>query len=87
MRPVAHHAAAHRQRESLAAIRYVEDAVRKVEQTPLRQHGLAVGAIVAVFALVQDRRLRAARLSPANQLFAPLETTERLLKQVAKKLG
>ncbi|HET6628959.1 MAG TPA: cytochrome c biogenesis protein CcsA [Woeseiaceae bacterium] len=44
---------------------------------------LTVGAIVAVFALVQDRRLRAARLSPANRLFAPLETTERLLYGIA----
>ena len=40
---------------------------------------LTVGAIVAVYALVQDRRLRKAKLSPINQLFAPLETTERLL--------
>lgn len=44
---------------------------------------LTVGAIVAVFALVQDRRLHAARLSPANQLFAPLETTEKLLYGIA----
>jgi len=40
---------------------------------------LTVGAIVAVYALIQDRRLRSARLSSINQLFAPLETTERLL--------
>ena len=40
---------------------------------------LTVGAIVAVFALVQERRLQAAKLSSTNQLFAPLETTERLL--------
>jgi ABC-type uncharacterized transport system permease subunit len=40
---------------------------------------LTAGAIVAVYALIQDRRLRAARLSPVNQLFAPLETTERVL--------
>ena len=40
---------------------------------------LTVGAIVAVYALIQDRRLRSAKLSPINQLFAPLETTERLL--------
>lgn len=40
---------------------------------------LAVGAIVAVFALIQDRRLRSGQLSNINQLFAPLETTERLL--------
>lgn len=44
---------------------------------------LTVGAIVAVFALAQDRRLRAARLSPVNQLFAPLETTEKLLYGIA----
>ena len=40
---------------------------------------LTVGAIVAIYALIQDRRLHSARLSPVNQLFAPLETTERLL--------
>jgi len=40
---------------------------------------LSAGAIVAIYALVQDRRLRAAKLSPVNQLFAPLETTERVL--------
>ena len=34
---------------------------------------------MSVYALVQDRRLRTARLSPVNQLFAPLETTEKLL--------
>jgi ABC-type uncharacterized transport system permease subunit len=44
---------------------------------------LTVGTIVALFALVQERRLQAARLSPVNQLFAPLETTERLLFGVA----
>ncbi len=40
---------------------------------------LAVGAIVAVFALLQDRRLRDRNLGNLNALFAPLETTERLL--------
>ena len=40
---------------------------------------LAVGAIVAVFALIQDRRLHSGKLSSINQLFAPLETNERLL--------
>ena len=44
---------------------------------------LTVGAIVAVYALVQDRRLRAGQLSAANHLFAPLETTEKLLFSVA----
>ena len=40
---------------------------------------LTVGAIVAVFALVQERRLKAGRLSTMNYVFAPLVTTERLL--------
>lgn len=40
---------------------------------------LTVGAVVAVYALIQDRRLRNATLSPMNHLFAPLETTEKLL--------
>ena len=44
---------------------------------------LTVGAIVAVFALIQERRLQAAKLSSVNQLFAPLETTEKLLFIVA----
>ncbi|MCG8369378.1 MAG: cytochrome c biogenesis protein CcsA [Proteobacteria bacterium] len=44
---------------------------------------LAVGAIVAVFALLQERRLQAAKLSSANRLFAPLETTEKLLFALA----
>jgi ABC-type uncharacterized transport system permease subunit len=44
---------------------------------------LTVGAIVAVYAIVQDQRLHAGRLSPVNQLFAPLETNERLLYGIA----
>ena len=44
---------------------------------------LTVGAIIAVYALVQERRLQAAKLSSVNQLFAPLETTEKLLFAVA----
>jgi ABC-type uncharacterized transport system permease subunit len=44
---------------------------------------LAAGAILAIYALVQDRRLRAAKLSSVNQLFAPLEKTERVLYGVA----
>lgn len=44
---------------------------------------LAVGAIVAIYALVQDNRLRAGRLSPINDLFAPLETNEKLLYGIA----
>jgi ABC-type uncharacterized transport system permease subunit len=44
---------------------------------------LAAGAIVAIYALVQDHRLRAAKLSSVNLLFAPLEKTERVLYGVA----
>jgi ABC-type uncharacterized transport system permease subunit len=40
---------------------------------------LTVGAIVAIYALVQDNRLRSGKLTAANQLFAPLDTTEKLL--------
>jgi ABC-type uncharacterized transport system permease subunit len=40
---------------------------------------LTVGAIVAVYALIQEGRLRRGLLSSVNQLFAPLETTEKLL--------
>ena len=44
---------------------------------------LTAGAIVAIFALIQDRRLKAGLLSSGNQLFAPLETTEKMLFGVA----
>ena len=44
---------------------------------------LTVGVIVAVFSLVQDRRLRSGRISAMNQLFSPLETTESLLFGIA----
>lgn len=44
---------------------------------------LTVGAIVAIYALAQDRRLRTGRLSAANHLFAPLETTEKMLFGIA----
>ena len=44
---------------------------------------LAIGAIVALYALVQDNRLRSGKLGDANQLFAPLETNERLLYGIA----
>ena len=40
---------------------------------------LTVGAIVAIYALVQERRLKSVQISAFNNLFAPLETTERLL--------
>lgn len=40
---------------------------------------LTVGALVAMYMLVLERRLHAARLSPVSRLFAPLETTEKLL--------
>lgn len=44
---------------------------------------LTVGAIVAVYALIQDARLRAGRLTSINHLFAPLETNENLLYGIA----
>ena len=44
---------------------------------------LSVGAIVALLALMQERRLRAGQLSGISRLFAPLETTESLLFGVA----
>jgi ABC-type uncharacterized transport system permease subunit len=44
---------------------------------------LSVGALVAVYALVQDHRLRSGRFSAINHLFAPLETTEKLLFGIA----
>ncbi len=40
---------------------------------------LTVGTIVAIYALIQDRRLQHAKLSALNALFAPLETSEKLL--------
>ena len=40
---------------------------------------LAAGAIVALFGLVHEHRLRAGNLGSLNQLFAPLVYTERLL--------
>ncbi len=40
---------------------------------------LTVGAIVALYALIQEKRLQAGRLSSINQLFAPMETAEKLL--------
>lgn len=44
---------------------------------------LTVGAIVALYALVQERRLRSGNLSAVNHFFAPLETTEKLLFGIA----
>ncbi len=44
---------------------------------------LTVGAIVAVFALIHERRLRSGRLLDGNRFFAPLETMESLLFGIA----
>jgi ABC-type uncharacterized transport system permease subunit len=44
---------------------------------------LTVGAIVALYAFLQERRLRAGQLSSINRFFAPLETTEQLLFGIA----
>jgi len=43
---------------------------------------LAVGAIVALYALLQDRRLRSGQLSSINHLFAPMETNDKLLHAI-----
>jgi ABC-type uncharacterized transport system permease subunit len=40
---------------------------------------LTVGAIVAIYAMFQERRLQAGKVSTVSVLFAPLETTEKLL--------
>ena len=40
---------------------------------------LSSGAIVSLFAMVQENRLQSGKLNSTNQLFAPLETTEKLL--------
>lgn len=40
---------------------------------------LTAGAIVAIYALVQDKRLKQARVSAISRLFAPLYMTERVL--------
>ena len=44
---------------------------------------LTVGAFIAVYAIVQESRLQRAQLTSASALFAPLETTERLLFAIA----
>jgi ABC-type uncharacterized transport system permease subunit len=50
----------------------------------LLSYGLiTVGAIVAVYATLQERRLQAGTISTINNLFAPLETTEKLLFGIA----
>ena len=75
---------------AVAALLTVEapSAPGEVVTWPIRAHVLislfaygllAIGAIVACFALIQDRRLRAGTFTSANRLFAPLETTETLL--------
>lgn len=43
---------------------------------------LTAGAILALYALIQENRLQRARLSALSALFAPLETTEKLLYAV-----
>jgi ABC-type uncharacterized transport system permease subunit len=40
---------------------------------------LTVGAIVAIYAMIQERRLHSKQLTSFSSLFAPLETTEKLL--------
>ncbi|MCH9693920.1 MAG: cytochrome c biogenesis protein CcsA [Gammaproteobacteria bacterium] len=67
--------------ESVAALAW---QIRLHVLVSLMSYGLlTVGAIVAVYALIQERRLRAGRLSTFSHLFAPLETTEKLLFAIA----
>jgi ABC-type uncharacterized transport system permease subunit len=54
--------------------------IRTHVMTSLFAYGLlTVGAILALFALVQEHRLKTRKLSASNHLFAPMETTESLL--------
>ena len=63
-----------------AAITTLSSQIRLHVLVSLVSYGLlTVGAIVAIYALIQERRLRAGHLSSLNHLFAPLETTEKLL--------
>ena len=45
---------------------------------------LCTGAIISLFALIQDKRLRARKITSLNALFAPLEMTELLLFNITK---
>ena len=45
---------------------------------------LCTGAIISLFALIQDKRLRARKITSLNALFAPLEMTEQLLFSITK---
>lgn len=68
------------QSDTLAGTASLSWQIRTHVLTSLFAYGLlTVGAIVALYALVQENRLKHARLSAANALFAPLETTEKLL--------
>jgi len=65
---------------SAATFMALEWHVRMHILIALMSYGLlTVGAIVAVYAMLQERRLQAGKLSTMNSLFAPLETTEKLL--------
>lgn len=67
-----------------ASISAIDWQIKAHVLTSLLSYGMfTVGAIVAIFALLQERRLRAGKLSAASHLFAPLETTERLLFALA----
>jgi len=62
----------------------LEWQVRTHIMISLMSYGLlTVGAIVAIYAMAQERRLQAGKLSAVSNLFAPLETTEKLLFGIA----
>jgi len=63
-----------------AAMTALDWQVRAHVLVSLMSYGiLTVGAIVAISAMLQERRLQAGQLSTVSNLFAPLETTEKLL--------
>lgn len=45
---------------------------------------LCTGAIISLFALIQDNRLKTRKITSLNALFAPLEMTENLLSNITK---
>ena len=73
-------AEARRRRPPPATVAALDWQIRAHVLVSLMSYGLlTVGAIVALFAMVQERRLQAGQLSTVSSLFAPLETTENLL--------
>ena len=65
-------------------IRELSWQVKTHALTSLLAYGLlCTGAIISLFALIQEKHLRQKRISYLSSLFAPLETTERTLFNIA----